>query len=66
MIHIKSLREAAGLTQEQLAVKAGVTHATIWRIEHDHYTTLKTAAKVAKALGVPLSEILADEEVSNG
>lgn len=63
---IKELREAAGLSQEKLAAKAGLTHATVSDVENGkRNATLKTATKLAEALGVPLASIL-DEEVSNG
>lgn len=62
---IKELRKAAGLSQEQLAARAGLTHVTVGNAENGNRVTITTATKLAKALGVPLASIL-DEEVTNG
>lgn len=55
---IRELRIAQGLTAEQLAVKAGTTHTTIYAIEAGGNVKLGLALRIANALGVPLSEIL--------
>lgn len=66
---IKELRESRGLTQEQLAKRAGVSQGYIAKLEpasrpgwkkisrqaNPSITTLK---KLARALGVPVTEIL--------
>lgn len=62
---IKELRKAAGLSQEQLAARAGLTHVTVGNAEKGNRVTITTATKLAKALGVQLASIL-DEEVNNG
>lgn len=52
-------REAANLTQEQLAFRAGTTASTISRLEGDKRPpTLDTIAKLADALGVSLDSLL--------
>lgn len=50
--NIKEMREKAGLTQEQLAKKAGVSRVTIAMLEtkDDFNTTTKTLLKIADAL----------------
>ena len=56
---IKRLRRERGLTQQQLAVKAGVSLGYLSRLEVDmHDPRLSTLRKLAKALGVPVTELL--------
>lgn len=52
---IKALREAQGMTQEELALKSGVSRATLWALERDDtkVTTTKTLMNIADALNVP-------------
>ncbi len=56
---IKEFREKAGLTQEQLAEKSGVSRTTIAILEtkNDHTTTTKTLLKIANALGTTVDAI---------
>lgn len=55
---IKELREAAGWTQQELALRLRVTRQTILAIENDKYNpTLALACKLARALGRPIEEI---------
>ena len=59
---MKTLREWRRerlLTSNELAEKAGVSPATIWRIEAGSTTTvrIKTIRKIAAALGVEPREI---------
>jgi DNA-binding XRE family transcriptional regulator len=50
---IKQLREQRGMTQDQLAEKAGLRQSHVCRLEQgDHTPTRHTLEKVAKALGV--------------
>ena len=55
------LRREAGLTQEELAAKSGVSRVTISRLEageqDPHYETLLA---LARGLGVPLGRLLVD------
>lgn len=56
---LRDLRERAGLTQEQLAAKAGLTHSTIYKLETGRakrpgYTTME---RLAAVLGVRPDEI---------
>jgi DNA-binding XRE family transcriptional regulator len=54
---VKSAREHAGLTQEQLAVKAGLSSTTVYLAERAGLITPTTAAKIAAVLGVPAEEL---------
>lgn len=59
---IKALRENAELTQEQLAKKAGVNHSYISLLETgQRMPTVKTADKIAAALGVTLADLFREE-----
>ena len=58
---IAVLREQRGMSQSELAAKAGVSRATIWHLEtadEEINTTTKTLAKIASALCVKLDELL--------
>lgn len=56
--NIKQLRKQAGLRQEDMAQKLGVTRQTIIAIENDKYNpTLELAMKIARLLGRPAEEI---------
>ncbi|MCL2204737.1 MAG: helix-turn-helix transcriptional regulator [Defluviitaleaceae bacterium] len=55
---IKTLRKKAGLRQEDLAERLGVSRQTIIAIENDKYNpTLELAMKLAKQLGKNVEEI---------
>lgn len=55
---IRDARKKAGLTQEELAEKAGLPQSHISRLEQQkHSPTAKTLEKIAKALGIPHSEL---------
>lgn len=59
--NIRSLREARGLTQEDLAKQVGVTRQTIIAIENDKYNpTLALAFKLARLFERPIEEIFQD------
>jgi transcriptional regulator with XRE-family HTH domain len=56
---IKRLRKRCGLTQQTLAVRAGVSLGYIARLEIGmHDPRLGTLRKLAKALGVPVTKRL--------
>jgi transcriptional regulator with XRE-family HTH domain len=56
---IKALREQRGLTQHQLAEKAGIGRSYLARLETARQDpTLSTLEKIAKALGVKVAELL--------
>ncbi len=53
------LRKEQGLSHEALAKKVGVSRPAISFIEsHDRIPTILTCAKIAKALGVRLGDLL--------
>lgn len=55
---MKKARESAGLSMEALAKKAGVSLATIYRMENGiHNSLTKHAQKVAKVLGKTLNDL---------
>ena len=56
-------RKAAGLTQTQLAERAGVTQAHISKLERGEWEPrLNTIVTLAKALGVKMAELLPPED----
>lgn len=57
---IRKMRETKGLTQEALADAVGMMRSNISRIEAGkHHPTLDTLERIAKALKVPVAEIIA-------
>jgi len=54
---IESLRKEKELTQEELAEKAGLHRAYFWDIENGRNISIKTADKIARALGIKLYEL---------
>jgi transcriptional regulator with XRE-family HTH domain len=60
---IRRIREAAELTQPQLAEKAAVNETYIGKVERgERNFTLRSAMKIAGALGISISELFADIE----
>jgi transcriptional regulator with XRE-family HTH domain len=58
MIRLRILRENLFLTQSELAIKAGISHITLNRLENKKQKpSFKTIRKLAKALGVEPSDI---------
>ena len=58
---VRKLREARGLTQEELAERAEVSTTYIGFVERgDNVPTLTIIVQIAKALGVRPSELLRD------
>jgi len=55
---VRALRESAGLTREQLAVKIGVSSSTLYLVERAGLISDATAAKLARVLGVKPQELL--------
>src|SRR5215211_1258686 len=54
----KEWRESRGLTQRELAAKAGVGEVTVARIETGASVTPSTARKIAETLGVAVADLL--------
>jgi ribosome-binding protein aMBF1 (putative translation factor) len=62
---IRQLREAAGLSQRQLAERTGTTQSAVARLEADRQEpTLRTLEKLASALGQDLVVVLPGTETS--
>ena len=63
-VEIRALREAKKLTQGELATRAGVTRATVNRIEKGHPRSidLDVLEKLAKALDVAPAALLRQSE----
>jgi transcriptional regulator with XRE-family HTH domain len=63
LYRIKEVRLARGLTQTELAKRAGITRATLWRIEsgRDVITTSDTLAKLCTALDTTIEHIFLQE-----
>lgn len=60
---VRELRNAAGLTQEELAGKAGVTRVTINCLENGVYApSLELALRLARFFGKPVEELFRLEE----
>jgi transcriptional regulator with XRE-family HTH domain len=56
---LKKLRQGRGLSQEALARKASITREYVNKLEAGRYDpTVGTLARLAKALGVPLADLL--------
>lgn len=54
---IEWLRKEKGLTQEELAEKAGLHRACFWDIEKGRNISVKTAYNIARSLNVKLSDL---------
>ena len=60
---IRAVREAAGLTQAELANRIGVTRQTLIAIEQGRYSpTLELAFQIARAFGMGLDDLFAYPE----
>lgn len=62
---IHRLRKAAGLTQEQVADAVGVTKVTISKWERGMELSLSNAAKLCRALGVSIDDLLYGEDLGH-
>ena len=54
---IRDLRRKEGLSQEELAAKAGLHRAYMWEVEKGRNISVKTAYKIARALGIGLRDL---------
>ena len=60
---IRKVRQAQGLTVEQLAKRSGFSKGFISQIENFRQTpSLKTLIRISEALALPLSQLFADGE----
>ena len=61
---IRAIREAAGLTQADLAKQIGVTRQTLIAIEQGKYSpTLELAFQISRVFGIGLDELFQYPEV---
>lgn len=62
MNKMRELRKALGLTQKELAEKAGITHAAINRYENGlRVPSVNIAIRIAHALGCTVEELVEGE-----
>lgn len=60
---VRRLREAAGLTQAELAAKVGATRQTIIAVEAEKYApSLELAFRLARVFRVPFESVFQYEE----
>lgn len=59
-VNVRRAREAAGLSQERLAARAGLSTRTVARIEGGEDTTIGTLAAIARALGVAVVDLITE------
>jgi transcriptional regulator with XRE-family HTH domain len=55
---LKELRINAGLSQRELAMKAGLTPGAVWQVEHRGSGSPSTLKKLADVLGVKPVDLL--------
>ena len=59
MNNIKLLMKSKGYTQKKLAQRSGCTEASICKyVRGERTPTLKTAKRIAKALGVTIDDLI--------
>lgn len=63
---IRALRRQRGLSQEQLGELVGFSQSKISKIENGDWDSLSDLRLIAKALGVPIEELVSDETEDNG
>lgn len=57
-VHLKRHRQAAGLTQQELAGRVGVTRQTIISIERGRYRpSIELALQLARVFGLPVESL---------
>lgn len=56
--NVRELRKQRNLSREALAVRAGVSYATVSRIESGSYPSQRTIRQLARALKVSVTELL--------
>lgn len=56
--NVRELRKQRNLSREALAVRAGISYATVGRIESGTYPSQRTIRQLAEALDVTVTELL--------
>jgi transcriptional regulator with XRE-family HTH domain len=61
---LRRARQAAGLTQQALGARAGMSANTISRAEHGLHRHMRhvTVAALARALGVPMAQLTLEDD----
>ncbi len=60
---LRTHRESAGLSQEEVAAKAGITREYVSHIENNRSSpTVDVLMRICKAIGVPASDVVAEIE----
>lgn len=60
-IRVRALRESQGLSQEQLGERCGLHRNYVGGLERGEYNpTLFSMARIARALGVSISDLVSD------
>jgi len=63
VVKLKAVRTAAGLTQQELADRAGLSRKTVNTVENGVFTpSVLVALTLARALGVPLHALFTLED----
>lgn len=57
---IRAERERQNLTQERLILAAGIDRVTLWRVETGEESKLSTLLRIARVLGVRLSDLIGE------
>jgi transcriptional regulator with XRE-family HTH domain len=66
-VRLREAREARGLSQRELAVRAGLSRVTVNRLEMGRLTPRRgTLARLAEALGLSPSDLVADRAAEAG
>jgi transcriptional regulator with XRE-family HTH domain len=66
-VAVRGLRSERGVSQEQMALNAGIDRSYFGNIERGEYSpTLETVERVAKAFDVPPSELILRAERAMG
>jgi len=59
---LRELREQSNVSQAELARRAGVSLATVRRLEAGNLARVSTASKLARALGMEWRALVADRQ----
>ena len=59
-LHLKRAREKTGLTQQQVAERADLSRAQVWRIEHNEDVRMSAVLSYVEAIGGTLLAALPD------
>ena len=61
-VRLRGIREAKGLSQDELAARAGIHRTFVGRVERGETNiTMKTLYKIASGLGILMPELLPSE-----